>query len=584
MSDKDMNCFLLPSPKHLRSLPNTAFSSEDTAIQFLSDPELPAEGYRLRVDEAGLVIASADPAGEFYGRQTFAQLKRQFPRGIPSMEIEDAPDVAVRGLYHDVTRGEVPTLDTLKELATMCAHYKLNQLQLYVEHTYAYKAFPEVWADADPLRAEEILELDAFCAERFIELVPSFSTFGHFYPFIHTPRFQHLNELERDVSGEGFNWFDRMQHYTLDCQNPESLALVETLIEEVRPLFRSSYFNICADETFDLGKGKNRDQAEDVGKGRLYIDFVQKVLGIVRKQGATPMMWGDIVATYPELASELDQDVVLLDWNYAPEPACSKHLIESRRPFYVCSGTQTWNRFLPPMREAYQNITRLNRAGIDGGCKGCLITNWGDFGHIGMLSLAYPGILMGAAASWNLTAAETDEEGLYETISRLEFGDASGRLVGLLAELASLKDPFDCLWRSLSFWLQDRSKDMPDDWFEAESGLPNMFVEIPSDTYAGLAQRLRDGRSEIAEILETAAPRDTQSLEEIRQSIDLSILLLDAAVFLHERRQEPALDSGDLCRRLEKGRALWKEQWMSRNKASEFYRIEDVMKALIHAL
>jgi len=200
------------------------------------------------------------------------------------------------------------------------------------------------------------------------------------------------------------------------------------------------------------------------------------------------------------------------------------------------------------------------------------------------LSLAYPGILMGAAASWNLTAAETDEEGLYETISRLEFGDASGRLVGLLAELASLKDPFDCLWRSLSFWLQDRSKDMPDDWFEAESGLPNMFVEIPSDTYAGLAQRLRDGRSEIAEILETAAPRDTQSLEEIRQSIDLSILLLDAAVFLHERRQEPALDSGDLCRRLEKGRALWKEQWMSRNKASEFYRIEDVMKALIHAL
>ena len=41
-----------------------------------------------------------------------------------------------------------------------------------------------------PLTAQEIMELDDYCAARHIELVPSLSTFGHMYPYS-----QHKNLL-----------------------------------------------------------------------------------------------------------------------------------------------------------------------------------------------------------------------------------------------------------------------------------------------------------------------------------------------------------------------------------------------------
>ena len=48
-----------------------------------------------------------------------------------------------------------------------------------------------------------------------------------------------------------------MAHYTLDASAPESLEFVRQMIDEFIPLFTSNKFNICCDETFDLGKGKN---------------------------------------------------------------------------------------------------------------------------------------------------------------------------------------------------------------------------------------------------------------------------------------------------------------------------------------
>ena len=44
-----------------------------------------------------------------------------------------------------------------------------------------------------------------------------------------------------------------MGHYTLDCRQPAAFALVAEMIRELRPLFRSKHFNLCCDETFDLG-------------------------------------------------------------------------------------------------------------------------------------------------------------------------------------------------------------------------------------------------------------------------------------------------------------------------------------------
>ena len=66
------------------------------------------------------------------------------------------------------------------------SRYKLNQLQLYVEHTYLFRDFSEMWRDQTPLTAEEIRELDSYCRERHIELVPSLASFGHLCTLLST--------------------------------------------------------------------------------------------------------------------------------------------------------------------------------------------------------------------------------------------------------------------------------------------------------------------------------------------------------------------------------------------------------------
>lgn len=466
---------LLPLPRKL-SLQSGYATSKRTSRKASATP-LPPEGYRLVITPRGTTVEATSEAGFFYARQTLRQLDAQFPDARPCLTIEDWPVYPVRGFYHDVTRGKVPTLKTLCELADQCAHYKINHLQLYIEHTYAFKKHPEVWQGADPLTADEIRKLDDYCAARHIDLVPSFSTFGHFYTWIHH-KFPELNELERDVSSDGECWWDRMAHYTLDCRNPKSIRLVGEIIREVKPLFRSRYFNICADETFDLGKGRNQAEAERVGVGRLYVDFLKAIMGHVQKAGAIPMFWGDVIGSHPEFLNEIPEDAVALDWDYSPKLSHSKARLmrESRRPFYVCPGIAGWNKWLPDYATSAKNIIRFARLGQQEGAVGLLNTDWGDFGHIHTLGSSLPGMVLGACASWS--PGDHDYSAVQPILSRLVWGDRSGRLLSLLEKAVSARR---ASWQIVAFAHEPRSLSMPSNWFDEKSGMPDgLTASVPA--------------------------------------------------------------------------------------------------------
>ena len=115
------------------------------------------EGYRLTVTPDRVVIEARDEAGAFYARATLAQLVRLHAAAgkLPALAIEDAPDFAERGVMLDVSRDKVPTMATLYRLIDELALFKINRLQLYFEHTFAYRAHPLVWAEASPLTGRE---------------------------------------------------------------------------------------------------------------------------------------------------------------------------------------------------------------------------------------------------------------------------------------------------------------------------------------------------------------------------------------------------------------------------------------------
>lgn len=134
--------------------------------------------------------------------------------------------------------------------------------------------------------------MDQYCKKNHVELVPSLATFGHLYHALSSKSFNHLCELEGSC-GKPFSWIERMGHHTLDVSNDESIEFVRDMLEQFIPLFSSDKFNICCDETFDLGMGRSKELAEKIGKGRLYVEFLNKIINIVKEHNKIPMFWGD---------------------------------------------------------------------------------------------------------------------------------------------------------------------------------------------------------------------------------------------------------------------------------------------------
>jgi len=408
------------------------------------------QSYMLEITKKKIEIIGADEIGLFYGIQTLRQIIRKHGASLPCLRIEDYPFFKHRGFYHDITRGKVPTLDTLKDLVDKISFYKLNQLQLYIEHTFAFKKYSEIWLGSDPLTSEEILLLDEYCKNRNVELVPSLATFGHLYHALRTDKLSYLAEME-DAGENKFSWLDRMRHHTLDVSNPDSFEFVRNMLKQFIPLFSSDKFNVCGDETFDLGKGKTKNLVKKIGKGKLYISFLKKIINEVKKYDKKVMFWGDIILKYPELLDELPEDIICLNWNYNKNPNEKdfEDIYKSNIPQLVCPGVSGWNKLMNDMDSAFYNITRVVSYGKKYNALGVLNTDWGDYGHINLLSNSIPGMIYGAALSWNpdtienLTNNLNKEDFLMEKfneideiISRLEFNDNSGEIVKLLRDLS----------------------------------------------------------------------------------------------------------------------------------------------------
>jgi hypothetical protein len=415
-------------------------NKESKIIQLsFSSADSTSEAYSLRIGPDGIKIDGEGPAGVLRGMQTFIQLVKEHGTMLPCLEIEDFPDYPVRGFLHDVARGKVPTLATLKHLADKLAFYKINHLQLYIEHSFAFRNIPELWQGKDPLTALEIRELDRYCRDFYIDLVPCLATFGHLYGLLRIKRFEHLNELDIKASDLPFNLWDRMAHYTIDVSQEESFLLIKSMLDEFLPLFSSRYCNVCCDETFDLGKGRNREKAAESGIGKLYVEFVKKIIGVVHAHGKTPMMWGDIVLHHPEIITEIPEDTVFLNWGYGTDVTdeAARVLSTAGAKQFVCPGVQGWSRFANDLNVATENIKKMVHFGRENGAIGILNTDWGDCGHVNFLSSSYHGMALGAALSWN--GLSYPENWQFDaSFSAIELNDPAGKIVKLLRELGGL--------------------------------------------------------------------------------------------------------------------------------------------------
>lgn len=539
--------------------------------------------YILVVRKGSIDVTGNSSSGLYYGIQTLRQLIRNGNSVIPCVEIVDYPDFENRGFYHDITRGKVPTLETLKELADRLSFYKINQLQLYIEHTFAFRKHSEIWADSDPITAEEIIILDEYCRMKNIELVPSLSTFGHLYHALTSRSFRYLNEYE-EIPETPFTWMDRMGHYTLDACNPQSLQFVYEMIDEYLPLFTSDKFNICCDETFDLGQGRNRSLVDEVGKGKLYLYFVKNIIDHVKAHKKTVMIWGDILLSHPEAVKDVPEDVVILNWDYSPNaPEDGVKLIaEAGLQQYACPGVQGWNKLINKMDAANKNITAMVAHARKYNAMGILNTDWGDFGHINLLAGSIPGAIFGAGLSWN---AEDMGKPADEEISKLEYGDRSGRIVGLIRELS--RQPI-LEWDTVVLWYYAASG-MDVEAYGYKNHHLQMMLDSEEEKIKSAYNRIRELEREISALNASIYDERKPDFREFLVSADglalfQALLLVIKKQFLGQSATGLIYGPKGLAEKLEYWFAGYKEAWRCRNKESELYRIKDVILGICKLL
>ena len=469
-------------------------------IALAVDAALPAGQYRLAIAPDAVTLTAGDDEALCNGVQTLRQIIDLNGAVLPAQTITDWPDMATRGYYFDCSRGRVPKLSYLKQVADRLCRYKVNQWQLYIEHTYLFRDLSEAWRDDTPLTAQEILELDDYCAARHIELVPSLSTFGHMYKILSTKTCCDLCELE-DSEKIPFSYSYAGWHHTLNASDPDSLAFVKKLIDEYRPLFRTNKFNICDDETFDLGKGRSKEQADREGAQALYVRHVKALCEYIVAQGGIPQFWGDIMWRFPESCRELPKETICLNWGYLPDQRENeiRDIAASGITQYACPGCCGWNRWMPLQLYAYKNNRIMGRHARKYHAVGILNTDWGDYGHINDPRLTVPGLLYGAAFAWNADEVPFDE--INEAVSRLEYGDASGTLAGAMAEMSD-HEVFD--WWNAVNWIEssaERRAKLLAKLDMTQVPAANAAVEAARGKVLAAARSLPAGRKDIVQLV-----------------------------------------------------------------------------------
>ncbi|MCA1624257.1 MAG: family 20 glycosylhydrolase [Acidobacteria bacterium] len=356
--------------------------------------EIPAnlgdEGYVLFVDAKRIVVGGKTEVGTFYGLQTLKQMIRGegATAYIQGARIIDFPTMRYRAFSDDISRGLVPTVDYVKRQIRTFAMFKMNMHSLYMEHTFASKSNPLYAPEEGSFTPEELREIVAYAQKYHIEIVPEQQTFGHLHKVI---KFEKYNALAEVPYGD-----------VLTPQEEGSYRLVADLYKEIDEIFPSKFFHIGADETFELGEGRSREETKEKGVGKVYFQHINRIRDILQPYNRRLMMWGDIALNHPELIGEIPKDVVVMNWAYGVSDSYMNRIEPFKKAGleqFVCPSVWNFNLIFPNNEFATVNIRNFVRDGQAAGAIGVMNTNWDDDGET-LFEMTWYGVALGAAAGW----------------------------------------------------------------------------------------------------------------------------------------------------------------------------------------
>lgn len=219
---------------------------------------------------------------------------------------DEKNDTVFKGIMIDCSR-LIEQHDYYFRLVDFMADWGMNTLILHFsdDHGLSIK-LPgyEQLAAENAFTVDEIKNLVRHARQRGIDIIPELEVFGHTRYITDHPDFQHLGLREHD---------DQLAFNAIDPLHPETQKLLEDLIEAVVTVFPSEYIHLGCDEVDLEGLPDHLDEK------MVWVDHVNKMVGIARDHGKTAMIWNDHVRKDSLIAANLDKDVILAEWNYDPD-------------------------------------------------------------------------------------------------------------------------------------------------------------------------------------------------------------------------------------------------------------------------
>jgi hexosaminidase len=298
-------------------------------------PTLGEEGYRLRVAPDGIEVRAAAPAGAFYALQTVRQLLpaaawREAPVPgtvweVPAVEIEDAPRFAWRGAHLDVSRHFMPR-EFVRKYIDLLAMHKLNRFHWHLTEDQGWRIeirkHPRLTAVggcreqtlvgpyvSDPAKQvfdgtrhcgfytqEDVREIVAYAAERFVTVVPEIEMPGHAQAAI--AAYPALGVFPDSAPGVRQVW--GVSEFILNPE-PATVAFMQDVLAEVLELFPGPFIHVGGDEAVKTQwKASARVQARirELGlsdEHELQSWFIRQMDTFLAQRGRRLVGWDEIL-------------------------------------------------------------------------------------------------------------------------------------------------------------------------------------------------------------------------------------------------------------------------------------------------
>lgn len=412
-------------------------SATGTKLIVRVDPSLnsSSEQYAIVAGDGTLTITGATEEALFRAAKTLDQILmgdvvRTSRKSMAQLKIEDSPRIERRALMLDPARHFLPVEDVKRYINEM-AQYKYNVLQLHLTDDEGWrvqiKSHPELTINGPFYTQNELRDLIAYAAERYIEIVPELDVPGHTTAVLKThPELACCITDSAALAKAGGN--GRML-----CASQEGVyGLYADIIREVAAIFPSPYIHLGGDEAAVERNWALCDRDRALARKKGYAKpsdlmnlFFGRVLDSVRAVGKRPILWceldnirmpaSDYLFPYPK-------DVVLVTWRMGLTPKCQELTAASGHTLIMAPGEYAYFDYpqyrhdLPEHNNWGMPTTTLQKAyefdpSSASNIQGVMGTLWGEAipdinrAHY----MTYPRALALAEAGWTLPASRSWE-------------------------------------------------------------------------------------------------------------------------------------------------------------------------------